>query len=156
MAAITAAVVAGAGVALTVYGMQEQKKAAKKAGRLNAEDAEENARLSMERAKEDARMFRVSFRRDQEANKAAIGASGIKMEGSPLEVLYDNAAAAEHDYQNILKGGEQQRDSYLRQARMFRSGAAAAGRAADIGSAAAVLQGANQVYGTGQKSGAWK
>lgn len=156
MAAITAAVVAGAGVALSVYGMQEQKKAAKKAGRLNAQDAEENARLSMERAKEDARMFRVSFRRDQDENIAAIGASGIKLEGSPLEVLHDNASAAEQDYQNILRGGEQQRDSYLRQARMFRSGAAAAGRAADIGSAATVLKGASDVYSTGQKSGAWK
>jgi hypothetical protein len=136
--------------------MQEQKKAGNKAAKLNAQDAEENARLAQERAKEDARMFRVSFRRDQESNKAAIGASGVKMEGSPLEVLYDNAASAEHDYQNILKGGAQQRDSYLRQARMFRAGGAAQARAADIGSAAALLQGAGSTYGAGQKSGAWR
>lgn len=155
MAAITMAAVAAVGVGLTVYGQQEQKRAAKKAAKLNAQDAEENARLAQERALEDARQFRLNFRRDQARNVAAIGASGIKQEGSPLEVLQDNAAAAERDYQNIKRGGEQQRDSYLRQARMYRESGAAAARAADIQSAATVLNGVSSVYGTGQKSGAW-
>ncbi len=155
MAAVTMAVVAGAGMMMSFYGSQQQAKAAKRAGKLNAADAEENARLSMERAKEDERQFRLSFRRDQSSNVTAIGASGIKMEGSPLEVLQDNAMNAEKDAINIRRGGEMQRESYLRQARSFRQGGAAAANAAQIGGAANFLSGATSMYSTGQKSGAW-
>ena len=156
MAAVTTAVVAGAGVLMSYYGQQEQAKAARKAGKLNAADAMENAQLALERSKEDERVFRLSFKRDQARNIAAIGASGIKLEGSPLEVLQDNAAMAEGDAINIRRGGEQQRDSYLRQANMFRQGANATARAAQIQGAATLLSGATSVAQTGQRSGAWK
>lgn len=156
MAAVTSAVVVGAGALMTAYSMQEQKKAAKKAAKLNAADAEENAILSEQQAIEDERAFRLSFRRDQARNVAQIGASGIKQDGSPLEVLQDNASMAERDAENIRAGGIQQRNSYLRQAQMYRDGGAAAGRAADIGTAAALLQGAGNTYNQGTKSGAWK
>lgn len=156
MAAVTTAVVAGAGTLLTVYGMQQQKKAAQRAADLNAQESEINAELVAKQAEEDARQFRLSFTKDNARNITAIGASGIKMEGSPMEVLQENAANAERDYQNIKAGGEQQRQSYLRQARMYREGGAAAAEAADIGSAAALLNGASNTYTTGTKSGAWK
>lgn len=155
MAAVTTAVVAGAGVLMSYYGSQEQAKAAKKAGKLNAQDAMENARLAQERAKEDERMFRLSFKRENARNVTAIASSGIKMEGSPLEVLQDNAAMAEQDAINIRRGGEQQRDSYIRQAGMYRAGANASARAAQISGAASVLQGASNTYDTGRRSGAW-
>lgn len=149
-------VVAGAGVLMSYHGQQEQAKAARKAGKLNAADAMENARLAKERALEDERMFRLSFRRDTGRNVAAIGASGVKMEGSPLEVLQDNASSAERDALNIRAGGDQQRDSYLRQAQMYRDGASATARAAQVQGAATLLAGASNTYGTGQRSGAWK
>lgn len=155
MAAVTAAVVGVAAVGLTAYGMQQQKKANQRAAKLNEQDALENARLTEEQAAEDARVFRLSFRRDNERNKAAIGASGIKMEGSPLEVLQDNAAMAEQDVANIKRGAMNQRDAYFRQARMFKEGGQAQARAADIGTAAAVLQGASNAYSGGRQSGAW-
>lgn len=155
MAAITTAAVVGAGVLMTYYGQQQQAKAAKRAGQLNAADAEENARLARLRAIEDEKQFRLSFRRDQGRNVAAIGASGVRQEGSPLEVLQDNAAMAEQDAQNIRAGGEQQRSSYLRQAQMFREGGAAAERTGQIMGAATLLKGAGDTYTTGQKSGAW-
>ncbi len=155
MAAITTAVVAGAGVLMSFYGSQQQAKAAKRAGKLNAQDAEENARLAQEKAFEDERQFRLSFRRDTGSNISAIGASGIKQEGSPLEVLRDNSAMAEQDAINIRRGGEIQRASYLRQARAFRQGGSAAASAAQIGGAANLLSGAASTYGTGQKSGAF-
>lgn len=155
MAAITTAVVAGAGVLMAYYGQQQAANAAKKAGKLNAADAEENARLSMERAKEDERQFRFSFRRDQARNVVAVGASGIKQEGSPLDVLQENASLAEKDALNIRAGGDQQRDSYLRQARMYRMGGNAAANAAQIQGASTLLSGAVGVSETGSRSGAW-
>lgn len=155
MAAITTAVVAVAGVGMSYYGQQQAGNAARRAGELNAQDAEENARLSVLRAQEDERQFRLSFRRDQSSNVAAIGASGIKQEGSPLEVLQDNASGAERDANNIRAGGEQSRQSYLRQARGYREGARAAGEAANIQGAATLLSGAVSAYKTGNESGAW-
>lgn len=155
MAAITTAVVAGAGTLLTVYGMQQQKKANQRAADLNAEDAERNAGLVEQQAAEDERQFRLSFRRDEARNIAAIGASGIKMEGSPLEVLQDNVSGAERDAQNIRAGGAQAREGYIRQARMYRETGKAQAEAADIGSAAALLKGGAGTYETGMKSGAW-
>ncbi len=156
MAAVTTAVVVGAGVALSYYGQVEAGKAAKRAGELNAQDAEENARLARQRALEDERQFRLSFSRDQGANVAAVGASGVRQEGSPLEVLQDNAAMAEHDAQNIRAGGQQQVASYMRQAQIYRAGGQAANNAAQVQGAATLLKGAGDTYTTGQKSGAWK
>lgn len=155
MAAVTTAVVAGAGVLMAYYGQQQQANAAKKAGKLNAEDSAENARLAQERAFEDERQFRLTYRRDQARNVVAIAQSGIKQEGSPLEVLQDNNVMAEKDAQNIRRGGEQQRDAYLRQARMYRAGAAATAQAAQTQGAATLLSGAASVSETGRRSGAW-
>jgi hypothetical protein len=155
MAAITTAAVVGVGVLMTYYGQQEQAKAAERAGELNAEDAKKNAYLAEQRAAEDERQFRLSFKRDQARNVAAIGASGIKMEGSPLEVLQDNASMAERDANNIRQGGAQARDSYLRQAQMYREGGQAARRTGEIMGAATLLKGAGSTYSAGTQSGAW-
>jgi hypothetical protein len=98
-------------------------------------------------------MFRLSFNRDQGANVAAIGASGIKMEGSPLEVLRDNAANAESDALRIRKGGEIEAESFRRQARNLRQGGRAARQAGDIGAAAGLLQGSVQGYSAYKQAG---
>lgn len=156
MAAVTTAVVAGVGVGLSFYGSMEQAKAAKKAGKLNAQDAEWNAEMARQRAIEDERQFRLSFKRDQGRNVAAVGASGVRMEGSPLEVLQDNAAMAESDALKIRRGGEIEREGYLRQAKNFRSGGNAAARGAQIAGAANLLSGAADTMKTGSESGAWK
>ncbi len=156
MAAVTTAAVAAVGVGMSFYGQMEAGKAARRAGELNAQDAEENARLSIARAAEDERQFRLSFRRENSRNIVNIGASGIKQEGSPIEALQDNAATAERDAQNIRAGGMQSRDAYLRQARNSRATGAAAGQAAQIQGAATLLSGAVSVSETGSKSGAWK
>lgn len=155
MAAVTTSAIAGVGVLMSAYGAQQQAKAARRASKLNAEESEENARLTAERAIEDERQFRLSFRRDQAKNKVAIAASGVRLEGSPLEVLQDNASAAEADAQNIRRGAAITKDMYTRQARAYREGGAAASQAGNINSAATLLQGAAQTYTTGRQAGAW-
>jgi hypothetical protein len=155
MAAVTAAVVAGSGALLSYYGAREQAKAARRAGELNAADAMENARLARLAAIEDEKQFRLSFRRDQGMNVASIGSSGIKMEGSALEVLHDNAAMAEGDALKIRRGGMIAARSYERQAQIFRETGRAQGRAAEISGAAGLLSGAAGTYNTGKTSGAF-
>lgn len=156
MAAVTSAVVVGAGALMSYYGQQQQAEASKKAGELNAQSAEENAAISMRRAQEDARQFMIGFRKDTAQNRAQVGASGIQLEGSPLEVLQDNAASAERDYQNIIAGGTANRDAYYRSAKISRATGQAQSDAAQTGAAASLLQGAGSVYGAGRQSGAWK
>lgn len=155
MAAITTAVVVGAGALMTYYGQQEQAKAAQRAGELNAEQSEKNAQLAAQRAAEDERQFRLSFRRDNARNVVAVAASGVKMEGSPLEVLQDNASMMERDANNIRAGGQQQVDAYRFQGKMYREGGDAAQRVGQIQGAATLLNGASNTYSAGSKSGAW-
>ncbi len=147
MAAVTTSLLV-AGTVAQLYGQQQQAKAGKAAARQNERDAQINAQQAMERAKEDERQFRVSFRRDTGANVAAISASGIKQEGSPLEVLRDNAAGAEQDAINIRKGGEAERGAYLRQAAGFRSERRAISNMAPIQGAATLLSGGADIAKT--------
>lgn len=155
MAAITSAVIAGAGLLMAYEGNRQEKNAKVRAGKMNAADALRNARIAREQALQDEKMFRLSFRRDQAANVTSIAASGVKLEGSPLEVLQNNAALAEGDALRIRQGGDINVESYRRQARNFRAGGAAAGRAGEIQGAAILLQGAGSVYNTGTRSGAF-
>jgi len=155
MAAMTTAIIAGAGVAMQAYSSVQAGKAAKKAAKLNAQDAMINAEQAQQQALEDERQFRLSFKRDQARNVTSIAASGIKMEGSPLEVLQDNAAMAEGDALRIRQGGQMAADAYRRQAKIFKAGGQASERAGYISGASDLLKGGVDVYNVGQKSGAW-
>jgi len=155
MAAITTAVIAGAGALMSFHGQQQAAKAGKNAAKLNAKESELQAEQARQQAKEDEQAFRLSFRRDQGRNRVAIGASGVKMEGSPLEVLQDNAAMAEQDAINIRRGGERQRSTFLRQASAFRQSGRATARAGRTQGAASLLSGAADTFITGKKSGAF-
>jgi len=155
VAAITTAVVAVGGAAMSFEGQRQAGKANKRAGELNAWEAGKQAQFARQQAQEDEKQFRLSFRRDQSSNVAAIGASGIKQEGSPLEVLRDNTASAETDAINIRRGGERSRSSFLRQASAFREGARASGRASAFSSAGSLLSGASNIVSTGRQAGAF-
>jgi hypothetical protein len=133
----------------------EEGRAAERAAKFNAAQAEKNARQAQERAIEDERAFRLSFRREQASNVTSIAASGVKLEGSPLEVLQDNAAMAEQDALKIRKYGALQAEAFRSEAQGYRMGGSAARRAGNIGGAANLLTGAANTYEVGQKSGAW-
>lgn len=149
MAAIAAAVTAGAGALMSMEGARAEASAESFAARMNADEASRNAKLAEERAIEDEKQFRLSFRRDQAADVAAVSASGVKLEGSPLEVLRENAAAAEQDAQRIRRSGDRQRDSFRRQASGFRFGAQSIERAGRSAQAGAVLGGAANILKSG-------
>jgi hypothetical protein len=136
------ALLMGVGTIASFIGGQEETRANVRAAKANAREAEINARLSRERAVEDERQFRLSFKREEARNVTAVAASGVKLEGSPLEVLRDNAANAEKDAQNIRRAGELERSSYLRQAQGFRRSAKDAKKAGKFQGAATLLMGA--------------
>jgi len=147
MAAVTAVAVAGAGALMSSYSMAAQGNSEEISANYNAMVNEQNARRAMEQAREDEKQFRLSVRREQGANIAAISASGIILEGSPIEVLRDNARKASEDAIQIRMGGISQRDTHLQEAQFSRNSGASRQRAANIGAAASFLQGAGNAAG---------
>lgn len=138
---------ASAGTALQFLSMGAQANAALAAGKVNAQNAEFNAELVKKQAIDAAQRFRVSARKDQARQVASISAAGVRLEGSALDVLQENARLAEEDAQNIEMQGLEERNAYLRQASYYRLGGQQAARAAGLGAAANLLSGGAQVYG---------
>lgn len=83
-----------------------QGEAAKAAADFNAQVARRNAQIATQQAEADAaRQKQVAFKKIGEMT-AAYGASGVTLEGSPLDVLEESVRTAEQDRQNILYKGK--------------------------------------------------
>lgn len=154
--------VAGLGAATSIaggiqasQGAQQQASATAEAGRFNAL-AYENAALAADRNKHiardkatlEAKDQRVKNRAVQGQIRAAYGASGLAIDGSPLDVLEATAVEQELDVDKILyRGdiealGEDDRAlSFRTQAMLARMGASNAQTAGSYASATALLSG---------------
>lgn len=86
--------VAAAGTAAAAIGKGQQEA---KTADFNARAAEQNAALALQAAQVREQQQRFADRRVLARIKAATGASGIQLVGSPLEVLEESAAQAELD-----------------------------------------------------------
>lgn len=113
------AVAAIASTAVTVVAASQQASAARQANRAAAQQsavvtdynvaaAQNQAQQVRNAAAVEEDAYRRTVRRAQAANRAAIGASGVDMSGSPLLVLMDNAEQAEYEAQRIKQAGAQQ------------------------------------------------
>ena len=132
------AMMAGGGL-LGAAGQMQQGAAAKGAADFNAYQMESNAREAEKKAAEDARQFRVMFRKQEATNKVAVAASGIRLEGSAMEVLRENARNAAKDEIAIKMQGRRQADTLRQQARFTRMQGKYALRGAQLGAAATLL-----------------
>lgn len=115
MAAAVAFISANAatiGTALSVVGALSQGQQANNAAKYNAAVARNNAIASRQQAAAEAAAQNRKARLTIGAMRAGYGASGVGMEGSPLDILEQSAANAELDRQNILYSGETQARGY--------------------------------------------
>lgn len=151
MAAITSTVVAGVGLAMSAYGQAAQGNAAQISANYNAMVNERNAKLAKEKAVEDEKQFRISVRKSQASNVARLGKSGVRIEGSPLEVLKENARNAESDAISIRMQGTMAREQFMQEATFSRRSGASAARAANMGAASQLLAGSGDVISRYQK-----
>lgn len=109
----TAAVAsAGVGVASAASQASAQRSAnaaaaeqARVTSEYNRRVAENQAAQARQAATVEEENYRRQVRAAQAANRAAIGASGVDMTGSPLLVLMDNASQAEMEAQRIRTAG---------------------------------------------------
>ena len=115
---VTAFIAANAGVfqaigtAFSVIGALNQGQQAADAARYNAAVAQNNATAARQQAAANAEAQARRARQQIGSMRAAYGASGVSLEGSPLDVIEASAAAAEMDRQNILYSGELRAGGY--------------------------------------------
>lgn len=141
------------GTAFSVIGALNQGQQAKNAAEYNAAVARNNAIASRQQATVAAEAQARKSRAQLGSMRAAYGASGVSMEGSPLDVLESSAAMAELDRQNILYSGELKAGGYESTAglELMRGDAAETGSYFSAGSA--LLSGASRMGAFSQPRG---
>ena len=121
-----------------VYSAQERKKAAEYTAKLAEEAGEESTAM----AGIEAERHRDKIRRLQASQRASYAKSGVKLEGSPLEVLADTAAQADLDEMIIKHGGQAESSAYGAQAMLARMKGNSASTAGYLKAGSSLLAGA--------------
>jgi hypothetical protein len=98
-------VISVVGTTVAVGGQIMGAIAAKNQADYEAAIADRNAEAARLQAQEDAARFRVDTRRRLASTRAAFGASGLILEGSPIDLLGDAAVQGELDALTIEHGG---------------------------------------------------
>lgn len=135
--ASNATVIQAIGTAFSVIGALNQGQQAKSAAEYNAAVANNNAIAARQQAAANAAAQQRKARLQIGSMRAGYGASGVGLEGSPLDVLEQSAAMAELDRQNILYGGTLRSQGYQATAglELMRGDAAETGSYLSAGSA---------------------
>lgn len=82
---------------LDMYSSDQAADAEQAQAKRRAEVARQNAKIVRAQGAEDARRFRLQSRQRLGTGRAAVGASGVQMTGSALDVLEQNALNMELD-----------------------------------------------------------
>lgn len=133
---------AAASAAMTAVSSIKQGQQAEASAKFNADMQNRNALIARQQAgAEEEKQRRLTYMRQGAAN-AAYGASGVAMEGSPLDILEQSAAQEELDALNIRYRGEIGAQSAEGQAELSRMRGSAAAQAGMMGAGSAILMGA--------------
>lgn len=139
-----------AGTVMAVMGALQQGKAASNAAKHNAAVNDRNALIARQQAEEDVNRQRRDTRRRMGSIRARYGASGVTLEGSPLDVIEDSAAEAELDALTIQHQGELKAQGFDINASMDRTRAKVERQAGFMKAGTALLSGASKAYGASQ------
>lgn len=140
---IIAAVGSALGTVVSVFGAIQQGQQASDAAEYDAKVAERNATIARQQAAADADAQQRDARRRIGAARAAYGAAGVDVEGSPLDALEESAANAELDRQNILYRGRLREIGYQDDAAQSTYNAGQAESAGYMKAGSALLAGAS-------------
>lgn len=136
-----------AGTAMSAVSAIQQGKQAQASAKFKAEMAQRNATIARQQAAaEEEKQRRLGYMR-QGAARAAYGASGVALEGSPLDILEQSAAQEELDALNIRYRGEIGAQSAEGQAALSRMRGDQALSAGYMGAGSAILMGGARAAG---------
>ena len=103
---------------LQIYGTLSEGQQAKEAGDYNADVARSNAAYALFESTANAAAQQRQSRQVIGEARAAYGASGVTVEGSPIDILEQSAKMAEIDRQNILYAGNLRSKGYSKTANL--------------------------------------
>ena len=141
-------VLQGASGLMQAYGQVKAGEDANKSYEFNARQAEQNAAQAKLIAAQEERQVRIIGRKTIGSMQADYGASGVNMEGSPMEVLASSAAAAELDALNVRYGGESRARNFMNEATVMRFQGATAKSAGYYGAASTLLNTGAKIMGS--------
>lgn len=141
-----------AGAAITAVSAISGAQAQSNAMKYNAEMAERNAQIARQNAAvEEAKQRRLTVLR-QGAARANVGMAGVDLEGSPLDILEQNAAQEELDALTIRYKGELAASGFQADAALNRANASNAMTQGYLKAGSAILMGAGQAAGYASKA----
>lgn len=123
MCLITMAAVAAVGTVVSAVGAIQQGQAQASADKYNASVADQNSVAVQQQAQSAALIQQEQAKKSIGAATAGYGASGVTMDGSPMDVLANSASVAERDRQTIMYKGQLQAAGYQDQADLDRASA---------------------------------
>lgn len=135
-----------AGTAVSAVGQLASASAAKNASNFNAQVASNNAIAARQTAAANAARESRLSRKRLGALRANIGASGITLAGTPLDLLEDSAAEEELNRLSIIQGGETQARGFENTASLDRAAASNAQTAGFFGAGSELLLGGSKLF----------
>lgn len=127
--------------AVSAYGAYQQGQAQAQAAEYNAQVADRNAALARQQASVEAEDTARAQRRQMGALRAAYGAAGIGLAGSPLDVIEDTAIEQSMDVRRVGYAGELKAIGMEEKAALFRMEADNARTSGTLGALAQGLGG---------------
>ncbi len=119
--AAAAAIGAGMAVGGAVTGIinaSNENDLQNQASAMNTRTSLDNARLALQESAEDERRLRIQNKQQLGDIRANYGASGVTLEGSPLDILQQSAANAELDALTVRHQGAVRAWAYQNEARV--------------------------------------
>ena len=149
--ATTAAIIGFVGIivsaAVSAYAAYASSEAQAQAADYNKKVAKNQQVMSRQAAELEVENRRRLYARQQSAQRAAIGASGLEgSEGSPLLVQMDSAAEAQKDLERVRYAGEVRATGYGAEAKLQKFYARTARKAGYVGVGTSLLAGAASAY----------
>lgn len=130
-----------AGTGLSAVGSLYSGQAEANASKFNAAVADRNAGLARQRGVFEQGQLKRSASQILGAMRANIGASGVRLEGSPLDVLDNSTAQAQMDQVMVKYNSELQAMGFEQEAAANRTRAKTAKTMGRIGAASSLLMG---------------
>lgn len=138
---------------MSAMAASQQADAQKKAADYNRAIEERNAKILRQQAESDMEDKRTKNNEQLGAMRAAYGASGLAMSGTPLDVLADSATTGEYDAQKIKYKGDLQALGHSDKANLYAMEADSAEASKGIGVLGAIFKGGSSLMSnTGVKS----
>lgn len=140
--------VALAGAVISAIGSIQQGQAAKNAAEYNAEVVKNNAQIARQQGDAQVEQIRRQSVLGLGDMRASFAASGVSMEGSPLDIVADSAYQYELDKQNARWNSEVRATGYDNEGRLSRARGDAAMTGAYFKAGSALLGAAGGAYGS--------